>query len=161
VDTGRNIENIRTLIGLLDSLVGPIRGSEIIDYGAGTGLALEAAGELSLRLIGVEPSLIMGQRAAARGMKVWTPGDLARQPQDSLPSAIASYVLHLLPHTHGLRLLWSRLRPRSALVANFHKSEGIDQITDCLRGEHCKIVRLKSPDGSERHGPYIAYVKTD
>lgn len=157
IDRDRNIENIRNLIQLVGSTVG--LPSEIVDYGSGTGLALRPAAELGLKLIGVERSVVMARRAIAAGMAVWTPGDLARQPNGSLPSAFASYVLHLLPHTNGLRLLWARLRPGSVLVANFHKSEGIERVNDCLGRERSTILQLRSPDGSMKHGPYIAYVK--
>lgn len=157
IDKDRNIENIRNLLQLLGSTVG--LGSDIVDYGSGTGLALGPAKEFGLRLIGIERSSAMAQRAIAAGMTVWNPGELARQPVESLPSAFASYVLHLLPHTNGLRLLWTRMRPGSALVANFHKAQGIERINDCLRHEGSAIIQLQSPDGSAMHGPYVAYVK--
>src|SRR5208282_6225038 len=119
VDTNRNVENIRNLLRILASISKRLDGSMILDYGAGTGLALKPAAEFNVQLIGIERSPVMSRRAIARGMTVWTPGELARQPRESLPNAFASYVFHLLPHTNGLRLLWSRLRPGSALAANF------------------------------------------
>jgi SAM-dependent methyltransferase len=159
IDTTRNIENIRNLLLLVASQVGLSKGSTVVDYGSGTGLALKPAAELGLKLVGIERSFVMARKVTTAGMTVWSPGDLARQPKDSLPSAFASYVLHLLPHTNGLRLLWTRLRPGSVLVANFHKGEGIQLINDCLGRERSTILQLQSPDGSSHHGPYMAYVK--
>ena len=159
IDVGRNLGNIQNLLRLVCELTGPTEGSVVIDYGCGTGLSLHAAPELKVSIVGVERCVLMRAHASARGMTVWSPGDLARQPKDSLPAAFASYVLHLLPHTDGVRLLWSRLKPGGVLVANFHKGQGIEQINTCLRENRCRILRLKPPVGSDLHGPYIAYAK--
>ena len=159
IDIPRNIENISNLLGFLSSLVGPLSHALVVDYGCGTGLSIRPGRETSVTLIGVDRCPRMRAIATSRGMLTWSPGDLARQLSGSVHAAFASYVLHLLPETHGLRLLWARLKPGGVLVANFHKGQGIELVADCLSEQHALIRRLDSPAGAQRHGPYFAYVK--
>lgn len=159
IDVQRNIENIRNLFEFLCELIDPIEGSIIVDYGCGTGLSIEPASGLDIELIGVDRCPTIRQIAASRGMKVWSPGELARQLNSPVHGAFASYVFHLLPHTYGLRLLWKRLKPGGVLVANFHKNQGIELVDSCLEERGGTIRQLHSPSGSERHGPYVAYLK--
>jgi len=159
IDVQRNLDNIQILLGFLNRLLAPIEGSTIVDYGCGTGLSVASASELKIELVGVDRCPTMRRIASDRGMTIWGPGELARQPKNSLDGAFASYVFHLLPHAGGLRLLWARLRSGGVLVANFHKDQGIDLVDACVSEEHGLIRLLESPFGSERHGRYVAYIK--
>lgn len=159
IDIRRNLANIQNLLELLRRLSEPIEGLTIIDYGCGTGLSLQVASRYRVSVIGVERCPMMRAMSIARGMIVWSESDLARQPSNSLSAVFASYVFHLQPHRRGLRLLWSRLKPHGALLANFHKGAGIATTNSCLTEEGCRILNLDAPDGSSLHGPYVAYVK--
>lgn len=159
VDVKRNVSNIRNLIYILQDVVGPLNGREIIDYGCGSGLSLEIASEFNVAIIGYDRCHMMRQRAASRGMRVWGPGELAQRPEGSVLGAFASYVFHLLPHTGGLELLWSRLNSRGALVANFHKGLGIELVNDCMRSRGARIFQPAAGTAEELHGPNFVYVK--
>jgi SAM-dependent methyltransferase len=159
IDVPRNLENINNLLGFLDDLLNPIDNSTIIDYGCGTGLSVGPASKLNIKLIGIDRCPKMRQISASRGMTVWRIGKLAQQPPNSLDGAFASYVFHLLPHTRGLQLLWSRMRPGGILTANFHKNEGVELVETCIRELQGSIINLPVPPGSERHGSYVAYKK--
>jgi SAM-dependent methyltransferase len=158
IDVPRNVENLRILLGDLRSRSATFEGSTMIDFGCGTGLSHKLLSEFGVKLIGVDPCPMMRSVARSKGMVVWSPGELARNPPNSLDGAFASYVFHLLPHTHGLRLLWARLRPGGALVANFHKNQGVEMVTACIQ-ELGGIAEPFEASQSERHGQYIAYLK--
>ncbi|UVT22064.1 MAG: methyltransferase domain-containing protein [Nitrospira sp.] len=159
IDRDRNIDNIRNLLDFAKQYVPLLAQATIIDYGCGTGLSHLVAEELHLNIIGLDRCPSMRAIAFHRGMKVWNPGDLARQPNNSLDVSLASYVFHLLPDTKGLELLWERIRPGGVLVANFHKDAGKHLVRHCLEEKGCMAVKLLAPYGSERHGPYFAFVK--
>jgi SAM-dependent methyltransferase len=159
IDVGRNLENINNLLGFLSDMLDPINGSIIVDYGCGTGLSVGLASNLNIKLIGVDRCPKMRQISASKGMTVWSIGELARQLPNSLDGAFASYVFHLLPHTKGLELLWSRLRPGGIIAANFHKNQGVELVETCIRNLRGSIINLPNPAESERHGSYVAYKK--
>ena len=159
IDRDRNIDNIRNLLKFVNPYV-PVPGeATIIDYGCGTGLSYIVAKEFRLNLIGLDRCPAMRAIASHRGMKVWNPGDLARQPSNSIDASLASYVFHLLPNTKELELLWARIKPGGILVANFHKDVGEDLVAHCLEPKGCSTVKLLPPHGSERHGSYFAFLK--
>lgn len=159
VDVQRNLSNIRNLLTLLGQFVHPLSGSLIVDFGCGTGLSVGPASAYNVKLIGVDRCPKMRQIAASKGMTVWSPGQLAQQPRNSIDGAFASYVFHLLPDTHGLRLLWSRLRVGGALVANFHKNEGLKLVEACVRDLKGLVVRLPHNVDGGSHGTYVAFRK--
>lgn len=159
IDIERNTDNIRSLLAILSQLLNPIRGSLIVDYGCGTGLSIIPASAFDIRLVGVDRCPKMRQIAASKGMKVWGVGELARQSKDSIDGAFASYVFHLLPDTHGLRLLWARLRIGGVLVANFHKNQGLELVNMCVKELQGSAIQLASSLDVERHGTYAAYRK--
>jgi hypothetical protein len=159
IDVSRNLDNIRNLLNFIRQLQGEIRGEILLDYGCGTGLSIAIGRELGVGITGMDRCASMRRRASARGMTTWSPGDLARAARESLTSAFASYVLHLATNPQGLRLLWARLRPGAVFVANFHKGVGIDAAHASLEPLGALIRRLPSPQGADRHGPYVAYVK--
>jgi SAM-dependent methyltransferase len=159
IDTERNLDNIHNLFGFLQQLLNPIVGKTVIDFGCGTGLSAPFAERLDMKLVGIDPAPAMRYISAQRGLLVWSPGELASQPQDSIDAALASYVFHLLQHTHGLRLLWSRLRPSGVIVGNFHNGQNLQMMEACVKNLHGSIAYLESPHGSERHGQYVAFFK--
>lgn len=159
IDVQRNIDNIRTLLQFIKELADLPEGSTIVDYGCGTGLSIQLALEFNITLIGVDSCPTMRQIARSRGMITLSIGELARKPNNSLNGAIASYVFHLLSQPHGLRLLWSRLKPKGVIVANFHKNQGIEMVNSYIEELKGSVQLLKSPNGFERHGTYIAYLK--
>lgn len=160
IDVQRNIENLRILLEHLKSRCAFVKDSTIIDFGCGTGLSLNVVPEFGVKVVGVDSSPMMRRIAQRKGMTVLSPGDLARQSPNSVDGAFASYVFHLLPHTHGLRLLWARLRPGASLVANFHKNQGVEMVTACVRDLDGIVEPFEAPE-SERHGQYIAYLKKE
>lgn len=160
IDVQRNMENIRNLIGYLEKyLCYPIEDNLIIDYGCGVGLSFELLSERNLKIIGVDPSPSMRRIAIKRGMTVWSIGDLACQPKNYISGAFASYVFHLMPHTGGLRLLWSRLVTGGVIVANFHKNNGIELVKSCIQELQGLIYEIKVPHSYERHGTYAVFIK--
>lgn len=159
VDIRRNTDNIKNLLTILNQLLNPLHDSLIVDYGCGTGLSIIPASSFNIRLVGVDRCPKMRQIAASKGMKVWSVGQLARNSKSSIDGAFASYVFHLLPDTHGLRLLWSRLRPGGVLVANFHKNQGIDLVNSCIKELQGSILHGHLLPDVERHGSYGAYRK--
>jgi SAM-dependent methyltransferase len=159
IDVGRNLENINNLLRFLKDLLGPVDNPTVIDYGCGTGLSVGPASSLNIKLIGVDRCPKMRQIAASKGMSVLSMGELARRSPNSLDGAFASYVFHLLPHTRGLRLLWSRLKPGGIITANFHKNQGLTLVETCIRELQGSVINLPASPNSERHGLYVAYQK--
>jgi SAM-dependent methyltransferase len=160
IDVHRNLENIRNLIRILRESMDRFVGSTIVDYGCGTGLSHRLTADLGISVIGVDRCPKMRQIAAQRGMLVCNIGELAQRPQDSIDGAFSSYVFHLLPHAHGLQLLWSRLRPNGVLAVNFHKNQGIELVESCIQQMNGTIVKLNRHANSEKHGRYAAYRKS-
>lgn len=160
IDVPRNVENIRNLLGFVSQFAGYMRGATILDYGCGTGLSLGPTSDFNINLVGVDRCPIMCRIARNRGMTVWSFEELAQKSFDQISGAFASYVFHLLPQTDGLCLLWAHLRKGGIFVANFHKNQGIETVNNCVSDLGGDVKLLKSPLGSERHGAYIAYIKS-
>ncbi len=159
VDVERNCDNVRNLIGFLIEHIAIDEASTVMDYGCGTGLSLKALPNSELKIIGIDRCPKMRKIAVVRGLKVWSPDELALQPADFFAGAFASYVLHLRPHALELELMWARLRSNAIFVANFHKNQGIElsNVLMCELGATIKV--LEPPAGSEMHGDYVAYFK--
>jgi SAM-dependent methyltransferase len=158
IDVGRNEENIRMLVGMLSGAIGGLKGALVLDFGCGTGLSHGVFRSEGIRLVGYDPCPTMREIARARGMTVWSPRDLARQPRDSIQGSFASYLFHLVPHMGGLRLVWSRLRRGGVLTANFHKGQGraaVEATVIELGGR----VESVSEGPTCRHGQYVMYAK--
>lgn len=160
IDVERNRENIRNLLRFFHQLSYRTQREEIIDYGCGTGLSLTVADGVKSKLIGVDRSPAMRHIARSKGMTVWSFRTLESKPHNSLAGAFASYVLHLSPSLDGIGLLWDRIEKGGVLVANFHKNQGVEWVTEYLRRKRCLFENIEPPIGSERHGVYIAYVKS-
>lgn len=159
IDTARNLNNIQNLLGFLRQHDKLCNAPVILDYGCGTGLSLELAKEFGINPIGFDRCPTMRQLATNRGMRVWSPSELAGQPHNSVDGAFASYVFHLLPHPHGLRLLWARLKLGGVIVSNFHKHQGIELVNSCVQELGGAVRTIPNPIGSDRHGAYFAYLK--
>ncbi len=161
IEIDRNLENISNLLDELGSIIGPLSGCRILDYGCGTGLSVHAISTkgLYVDLVGFDSCPNMRRNSAKKGMTVYGPGGLARQQNQIYDGIFASYLFHLKPDNGGIRLLWSRLRTGGAMVANFHKNEGIDYINECISKLGGAVSTCKRGKYSERHGAYIAYVK--
>jgi len=161
IEIERNLENISNLLDELESIIGPLSGCKILDYGCGTGLSVYALStkDLNVDLVGFDSCPTMRKIAAKKGMTVYGPGGLARQKNQFYNGIFASYLFHLKPDNGGIRLLWSRLRTGGAMVANFHKNEGIDYINECISELGGAVSTCKSEKYGERHGAYVAYVK--
>jgi SAM-dependent methyltransferase len=160
IDVERNRENIGNLLLMCHRLGRPTQQAEVIDYGCGTGLSLTVADGAKSKIVGVDRSKTMRQIARSKGMTVWSFHTLELKPHNSLAGAFASYVLHLSPSLDGIGLLWDRIRQGGVLVANFHKNHGVERVTEYLQPKGCLIQKIESPTGAERHGVYIAYVKS-
>jgi trans-aconitate methyltransferase len=143
---------------LLDT-TSPIKDKIIADYGCGVGLSLELESEFQIRLVGFDYSARMRKIASERGMRVLSQKDLSCQPEGVFDGAFASYVFQLYPRPCELTDFWRLLKPGAALVANFHKNQGIDFVNDSLKLLRCSIRVLPTTTGAEPHGAYIAYVK--
>ena len=159
IDVARNIENIKNLFEILEDVIRPFDESKLVDYGCGTGLSLRAEHPINVEIFGVDRCPTMREIAAARGLTVWSLGQLASQPTNSLDGAFSSYVFHLFPRLEGLRLLWSRIRIGGAFVANFHKNDGIERVNEFMRATHGTLIDVRSLPASEKHGTYLAYRK--
>jgi SAM-dependent methyltransferase len=159
IDVQRNLDNIRNLLRFVKELTHLPEGSTIVDYGCGTGLSIKLIAEFNIKLIGVDSCPTMRQIAKSRGMVALGIGQLARKPKNSLDSAIASYVFHLLPQPDGLRLLWSRLKPEGVIVGNFHKNQGVEMVNSYIQALKGSVQLLESPNRFDKHGTYIAYLK--
>lgn len=158
IDRSRNIDNICNLLHFLDR-ISPINDKTIVDYGCGVGLSLELESEFHIHLVGFDWCTRMREIASSKGMRVFSPEDLLCQPEEAFDGAFASYVLHLFPKESDLTHFWRLLKRGGALVANFHKNQGIGFVNDCLNPLGCSTQVLQTVSGSEKHGAYIAYVK--
>jgi len=159
IDRARNLDNILNLLSFIKQYLPDCDEPTILDYGCGTGLSCIVAKDFSWEPIGLDRCPAMRAIASHRGMKVWNAEDLARQPIDSIDASFASYVFHLLPDTKSLEILWARIRPGGVLVANFHKDAGESLVEKCVSQNQCSTVKLLSPNGSQQHGSYFAFLK--
>jgi ubiquinone/menaquinone biosynthesis C-methylase UbiE len=159
IDCERNIENINILFHFIEEMSGPLEGSEVWDYGCGTGLSLEPAAKLGVKLTGIDRCEGMMKVGLERGMKVLSVEQLSNGYENSISKAFASYVFHFYPSERDLGILWKCFRPGGILVANFHKNRGVDEINEAMRKLRSSIIQLNGPANSERHGGYFAYIK--
>ncbi len=160
IDLSRNRENIKILLSLLKGRIECSENAIVIDYGCGIGLSNELLFDAKFNLIGFDRCKIMRQIAKDRGMVIWCHEELAKQPDETINGAFASYVLHyLLPENKELQLLWPKLKPGAVLVANLHKKQGIERLEAAIRKVKGSLELLEGPPDSERHGIYVACVK--
>lgn len=156
INVDRNTENIKKCFYFLEQQLGSLNGLTIADYGCGTGISHLLAKEHDLEIVGIEPCQNMRRIAAARKMNVWSIKELTKQAEDSFDGAFASYVLHLLYDTTGIRLLWSRLKSGGVFIGNFHKNREIASINNCILELNGSILQLEN---NQVHGTYFAYIK--
>lgn len=161
VSLSRNQENITNLLRFIADELGPFDRHVVMDFGCGTGLSLDVAQKLGVNLVGVDSCPTMRARAVARGMVVWSPSDLSKQPIGSIDAAFASYVLHLLPDMDALHELWEHLRVGGVFVANFHKNAGCDMISDSMVRMGACVDELSGPEGMAHHGAYRRFRKQE
>jgi Methyltransferase domain len=159
VDVDRNVQNIETLLTLIERQVAFRTDGLIVDLGSGIGLSREPASRRGLRVVGVDPCPSMRHLAGLNGLTAWGPGDVARLPSDSFQAAFASYVFHLIPESGLLRLIWHRIENGGVLAANFHKQQGIEQFRATMHALGGIPVALDAALASTRHGQYLAYKK--
>lgn len=156
IDTKRNLSNVRNLVRILEENLELRDEGKIIDFGCGTGISMSQVADCSFEVIGVDRCPNMRKLASQKRMKVWDMGELARQQRYTIDGSFASYVLHLLQDTAGIKLLWSLLKPGGILVGNFHKNHGIDILDGCMKELRGEVVLR---DNNILHGTYIAYRK--
>jgi hypothetical protein len=159
VDSTRNQDNISNLLDIIASFICLLPGSLVIDLGCGVGLSRDVAVRKGVSIIGVDPCPNMRQVSLRRGLSVWGPGELARQPANSIDAAFASYVFHLVPGTGLLSLLWARLKNGAVLAANFHKQQGLQQFEDSMATLGGVALAITDFDDRSPHGAYRAFVK--
>jgi ubiquinone/menaquinone biosynthesis C-methylase UbiE len=161
IDVERNKENIRYLLTYLNII--PFKSDSIVlDFGCGTGISAEVwrdMGQLNGRLIGLDRCSKMRQIATGRGMEVWGPHEMVRLHPGTIDRVFASYVFHLISNVHSIRLLWSRLKPGGVIVANFHKNQGIQMVSEHLEIEAQIINPVPGLPENSCHGAYVAYKK--
>lgn len=158
IDVQRNLENITNLLAYLRRFMKKFNGSSVMDYGCGTGLSLSRSSQYDISIVGVDASISMRQIATSRGMYVLSPKELTDSGR-SFDAAFASYVFHLLFDMNELCVIWKHLKIGGVIVANFHKSTGVTQISQFITSMGGAFLNLASGDGLERHGPYFAYFK--
>lgn len=159
IDIHRNVENITILIDYIHRFVDLSEDSIVYDFGCGTGLSVHIAIEMRMNIIGIERCRAMRQIALSRGMNVIGPEDLSLVLECSIDAAFASYVFHLLSDASYLDSLWRCIKPAGVLVANFHKNRGSEAIMRFMQDKNAKVVNLGFPNGIERHGRHVAYIK--
>ena len=159
VDIQRNYENIQNLMEAAKSYINVSKCCTVIDFGCGIGLSHDVMAQYEMMIVGLDPCPGMRGLAKRRGMRVWGPAELARQPMESIDAAFASYVFHLLPDSGLLRLLWNRLKVGGVITANFHKQEGLvvfETTMNELGGVRMKAVPLRD---DTHHGAYRVFAK--
>jgi SAM-dependent methyltransferase len=153
-------QNVHTIKTLLSFVVSPgDRGRRILDFGCGTGLALDALAQMGqgrngVRLIGTDPSPAMLARASARGMRV-LPWQEWQKAEDPFDGAIASYVLHLGITNHELRHLLALIRRSGVFAANFHGAlePDLNALSVRLRDIGAEVTLL--PQRNPTEGPIV------
>ena len=159
IDKSRNLENVRVLLRkILDLGVDQTAGL-IIDFGCGVGLSVEVARAMGVSIIGFDPCPMMRKAAQGKGLRVFSAGDLASCPNETLDAGFASYVFHLLPSFGSFELLWARLKPEGVFVANFHKDEGVEAFEDVVVRLGGKVLADLDWPRESQHGSYRAAFK--
>lgn len=159
VDPDRNRENIRHLLQDLEDVSGPLGNRRVIDFGCGVGLSKPACDQVGLSVIGFDRCPQMRQQAAANGIEVWGPRDLAATAKGTIDAAFSSYVFHLLPDLGSTTLLWSRLAIGGALAANFHKGRGLDRLMQVLVAHGAEVRVPRERSSSYAHGISRLFVR--
>ena len=158
VDIDRNRDNVANLLQLVASRTdcpGPV-----LDFGCGTGLAKKVADAVGVELIGYEPNRRMRAEAVAAGLRVWDRLDVAAQCGQTLHAAMASYVLHLPGTLDDVGFAWRALLQAPAMfVANFHKSEGLNETVRIFQALGATIEAVDSPAAWRRHGDYVVFFR--
>ena len=158
IDVSRNVENIETLLGQLSAILGNLADHSILDFGCGTGLAIGPLTACGTLFTGVDQSAHMRDLARKRGMPVISMNQLQSRTS-AFHGVIASYVFHLFVDEFVLDELWNTVRVGGALVANFHKGNGIERANTFFHRSDCRIVNCEVAAHLQRHGSYFAYIK--
>jgi SAM-dependent methyltransferase len=139
--------NVETALILLQEVLGryDVNAFRILDFGCGTGLALEAARRLErpsndLELIGTDVSQKMLEIAARRGETVLRLDQWRALPNNSFDGAISAFVFHFGVPREDLNRIALQLRPGARLAANYFKANA--QAVEMLVSElaQCGLV---------------------
>jgi hypothetical protein len=142
-----NIETARILLRevLTDC---DVKAPRILDFGCGTGLALEAARRIEshsddLELIGTDVSQKMLELAARRGERVLRLDQWRALAHDSFDGAISAFVFHFGVPREDQNRIALQLRPGARLAANYFKAsaQAVEMLVSDLA--HCGLVLEK------------------
>jgi hypothetical protein len=142
--------NIETARLVLQAVLGncAVKTPRILDFGCGTGLALEAVRRIErhsddLELIGTDVSQKMLELAARRGERVLRLDQWRALPNDSFDGAISAFVFHFGVPREDQNRIALQLRPGARLAANYFKAnaQAIEMLVSDLA--HCGLVLEK------------------
>jgi precorrin-6B methylase 2 len=160
IDVRRNLENIRNmLLRLSTSLESLTDRSLIVDFGCGTGLSYEVAMSFGVQIVGIDTCPMMRRIASRKGMRVLSDESLHQTPRITADAVIASYIFHLVHDHEVLYALWQCINPRGKIVANFHKSVGINAVTEFVTSVGGSSEIIMSAASEFDHGPLIEFSK--
>lgn len=135
-DRRRNLQTASLLLRSVTLDAQP--NSVILDYGCGTGVAIDAVPTLgvSVKLLGVDLSDAMLSRAAERGLDV-LPIAAWRVDAPVVDGAIANFVLHYGVSNADLMQIARSLRPNARFAGNVFGAEAqlIERVTSVLESE--------------------------
>lgn len=125
----------------------------ILDFGCGTGVAMDALAALpnSARLLGVDASAGMLAQASERGL-VTMPLSAWRLRPPLVDGAISNFVLHYGVSTADLGILASSLRPGARFVANLFGAEAelLAGVVDILQRKGLELEAMTDIAGTKR-----------
>jgi Methyltransferase domain len=156
--------NLATAIGLLSAVLeGAPPSPLLLDFGCGTGIAVEALAAVNIpaRLLGVDLSDAMLRRAYARGEPVMTI-DRWRADETPIDGAIAAFVLHYGVPEPDLIAIAKRLRPYCRFAANVFKSTEVelDKLTATVTAAGLTLVkRGDAAAGTRSPNPVVVFEK--
>lgn len=152
----RNLDNISSLLRVLQDNRMIQEGSRVLDFGCGTGLSVRTAGHCGFDITGFDYSKAMCARAQIAGMSVLNEGDL-HLSDGRFDGVIASYVFHLQTGEEHVRRIPGLLKPGGGLSVNFHKGRGREWADRILlkSGMTC----CSEAESSSGHGQVVVYAK--
>lgn len=158
--TNRSL-NVATASRLLrTALADAGRVPTILDFGCGTGVAMEALAALprSARLLGVDASAAMLERAAQRGLTTM-PLSTWRLDPPLVDGAIANFVLHYGIPASDLSLVAGSLKPGGRFAANLFGAEAalLDGVVDLLQLEGLRLEATAEIGGTRRPNLLLSF----
>lgn len=132
----------------------------ILDFGCGTGVAMDALAALSkpARLLGVDASAAMLARAGERGLTTM-PVSAWRLHPPPVDGAIANFVLHYGVPASDLSLVAGSLRPGARFAANLFGSEAelLEGVVDLLQREGLRFEATMEIGGTRRPNVLLSF----